>query len=101
MSEINKIRCEDDKKFYPEIIEENVQTHKLDAETRTYLPLLTVKYSEEERGVVKQAIVRFGRKWQEFMQKNYPFEIAPLEMREQYGLVARKVEKKRWRCTGY
>ncbi len=93
MSEIKQIWCEEEKKYYAEMIEENGQTYKLDPTTWTYLPLLTVEYSEEEQELLKQPIGSYGREWQRFMEENYPFEIAPLEMRAQYGIIARKVDR--------
>ena len=99
MSEIKQIWndqsvwCEEDGKSYPEIIEEDGQTYKLDPATWTYLPLLTVNYTDEEQELMNQPIGSYGRKWQEFMQENYPFEIAPMETRAQFGLIARKVDK--------
>ena len=93
MKEPKAIWCEEENKFYAETIVENGQTYKLDPTTWTYLPQLTVDYSEEDRELMKQPIGSYGRKWQEYMQENYPFEIAPLEMRAQYGLIARRVDK--------
>lgn len=84
MKEMNKL---------PETITENSKMYRLDPKTETYLEELTVNYSEEELKLLETPIGEYGREWQRFMEENYPFEIAPLEMRAQYGLIARRVDR--------
>lgn len=77
----------------PEVIEENGKTYRLDPKTQTYTEDITVNYTEEEQELLRTPIGEYGREWQRFMEENYPYEIAPLKMRAQYELIARRVDR--------
>ena len=76
-----------------ETITENGKTYRLDPKTQTYSEEVTVIYSAEELELLKSPIGEYGREWQRFMEENYPYEIAPLEMRALYGLTARRIDR--------
>ena len=93
MEEVKQLWCEEDQKYYPTIVERNGTMYELDPKTWTYNEMVTINYTEEEQELLKNPIRRYGRAWQKFMEENYPYMIAPLQMQARYGIIARQVDK--------
>ena len=96
MAEIRQIWCEADKKFYPETIEENGKTYKLDPKTFVYLEQLELDLTDEEQEMMSEPIGRWGQAWQKFMTENYPEEIPSLQGRLKWELIPRQIDKEAW-----
>ena len=90
---IRQIWCEEDSKYYPEIVEENGRTYKLDPKTFVYLEELSLGLTDEEEELMKQPIGRYGAAWQKFMEENYPYEITGLKGRMKWELIPRQIDK--------
>ncbi|MGN0678116.1 MAG: TnpV protein [Oscillospiraceae bacterium] len=93
MEEIKQIYCKEDGKYYPEIIEEDGRTYKLDPKTFVYLPQLTLGLTPQEEELMAKPIGHYGRTWQTFMEENYPYEIMGLKGRLQWELIPRRIDK--------
>ena len=91
--EIKQIWCEEDKMFYPEIKEENGRRYRLDPQTFVYLEELSLGLTDEEQELMSKPIGYFGRKWQEFMEENYPLDIPGLKGRMLWELIPRQIDK--------
>lgn len=96
MAEVKQIWCEEDKKFYPEIKEENGRTYKLDPKTFVYLEQVELGLTDEEQKLMSEPIDRWGKAWQKFMTENYPEEIPSLEGRLKWELIPRQIDKEAW-----
>ena len=93
MAEVKQIWCEEDRKFYPEIKEENGRTYKLDPKTFVYLEQVELGLTDEEQQLLSEPIDRWGKAWQKFMTENYPEEIPSLEGRLKWELIPRQIDK--------
>ena len=85
MAEIKQIWCGEEQKYYPEIIEENGRTYKLDPTTFVYLEQMSLGLTDEEQELMSEPIGRWGQAWQKFMTENYPEEIPSLQGRLKYA----------------
>ena len=90
--EITQICFKKDGKFFPEIIEVNGRTYKL--ETFVYLEQLpTTDLTPEEAELMSNPIGYYGRAWRRFMEENYPEEIPSLVSRLKWELIPRQIDK--------
>ena len=90
---IRQIWCEEDSKYYPEIVEENGKRYRLDPKTWIYYQELSLGLTDEEEELMKQPIGRYGAAWQKFMEENYPYEITGLKGRMKWELIPRQIDK--------
>ena len=92
--EITQICFKKDGKFFPEIIEVNGRTYKLDTETFVYLEQQpTTDLTPEEAELMSNPIGYYGRAWRRFMEENYPEEIPSLVSRLKWELIPRQIDK--------
>lgn len=90
---ILQIWCEEDNKYYPEIIEEDGRMYRLDPKTFVYLEELSLGLTAEEEELMSKPIGYYGRKWQEFMEQNHPYDITGLRGRMLWELIPRQIDK--------
>lgn len=96
MNDIKQIWCEEDKKFYPEVITRNGRAYKLDPATFVYLEQMDLGLTDEEQALMNEDIGQYGEKWRRFMIENYPEVIPSLQGRLKWELIPRWVDKEAW-----